>query len=368
MPLSKKDLETRRGRITGTTAAGALGLHPWMPPIEAWARITGRLEGVEPNPAIDVGVACEPRLRESHARAHDVKIIETGTLVSVAHPWLAMTPDGLALKAKRSLAKAKRVVDSGQISLLLYAEFFDHGAEFKASGLVSSWARRPAGWGEEGSADVPEFYRVQCDVGLIVTGLPIWHLSLLAPGIDPDGAKLDEIVETLGLPAWVGPMLPKGLGIARYRIERDDTHLEGLVDALAGWYQDYVEADEPPPVDGDERTTKALRKLYPSDDGTTMLADADASDLAIELAQARRVFNTAESEKERLSNEFRALIGAASLVQGRGWKISNKQAKDSEKLDEKRLRAERPDIVKEYSKTVPGSRRLLPSGELFKKE
>lgn len=107
------------------------------------------------------------------------------------------------------------------------------------------------------------------------------------------------------------------------RYERNYEFLDAIIPVLHEFYE-RIQTGDPPPVDGSESTTKALRALHPLDNGNTI-------QLPLEYAHKIRVWqNLAEEAKaiDRLlktaKNELIAAIGDNTFAVADGVKISYK--------------------------------------------
>ena len=68
-----------------------------------------------------------------------------------------------------------------------------------------------------------------------------------------------------------------------------------------------------------------------------------------------------ETEKKRIEQELKLYLGEAELAENEKYRVSWK-AVDSQRIDEKRLKAEKPEVYAEYQKTIH-SRRLTVKAE-----
>jgi predicted phage-related endonuclease len=68
----------------------------------------------------------------------------------------------------------------------------------------------------------------------------------------------------------------------------------------------------PPPVDGSEATTDALKRLYPHDDGETIALPMEANDWDLSLQCAKRQVTTWEADVRKHQNKIKAALGTAT--------------------------------------------------------
>lgn len=83
----------------GSDAAAAIGLSPWLTPLDLWKIKVGATEqkDISDNPAVQTGVKWEPILRYLFAATHEDFIVEHypyDILFQEEQPWLFATLDG----------------------------------------------------------------------------------------------------------------------------------------------------------------------------------------------------------------------------------------------------------------------------------
>jgi predicted phage-related endonuclease len=91
-------------------------------------------------------------------------------------------------------------------------------------------------------------------------------------------------------------------------VERNEAFIAEL-EAKVVEFWGMVQRKAPPPVDGKEPTTQALKLLHPDDNGQTIELDADAADTASKLEAFRAKKKEAEDEAKRLENQLREKLG-----------------------------------------------------------
>jgi len=145
-----------------------------------------------------------------------------------------------------------------------------------------------------------------------------------------------------------------------HRIERDEAMIEQLI-ALERRFWDYVESDTPPPADGTDSADRALRSLFPKDDGETVdfSQDENLSQAFEELQQVRETLDEVKREEVRLRHRLQQAMGSATQANFATGRITWKQAQASTRLDGKALQKDHPDLCAQYLTSVPGSRRFV---------
>jgi len=145
-----------------------------------------------------------------------------------------------------------------------------------------------------------------------------------------------------------------------YRIERNEELIKALI-TLERQFWDFVETDTPPPADGTDSADRALRHLYPVDQGETLdfSQSKDLSEAFGELLAMRSEMETLKSTESHLKQRIQSQMGEASKATFPGGSVSWKRSKDSVGLNTKKLLQEQPELLKRYPLTRPGSRRFL---------
>lgn len=301
--MSRADwLQVRRQGIGSSDAASAVGLNPYCSPLQLWLEKTGRDEGDDcPSDAAYWGTVLEPIVADEYARQTGHKVRKVNAVLQ--------HPDQAFMRA--NLDREIVGVEGGPGIL-----------ECKTSGFFAAKA-----WDE----GVPEWYQIQVLHQLAVTGR-----------------------------AWADvAVLIAGQSFQIHRIERDEALIDQLI-GLERHFWDFVEADTPPPTDGSESSRQALARLYARDDGLVVDYRDDPTLNAVfaQLVEARDRARQASAEEEQNRQQIQAAMGEARSAVFEGGSVSWKKAKDSVRLDTKRLQAEQPALAKTYEVTRPGSRRF----------
>ena len=192
--------------------------------------------------------------------------------------------------------------------------------EGKTTSIASDWG--------DGDEDIPIAYMMQVQHQLAVTGL---------------------------LVCWV-PVLIGNRDFRVYRIERDDELIEMLTEQEADFWQGVVEGNPPDPITADD-----VKKLYPSDDGSELLASEDVEALLLETRSLKVASKDLEELLTSKLDAIRALIGTHSRIVSTNGKVlaTYKQSKSREKFDASSFKFDNPELHAQYIKETPGSRSLL---------
>lgn len=227
--------------IGGSTAAAAAGLDPYKSRVRLWAELTGRLEHEEPGEWAEAETRLESAVRGWTRDRENVVIVSATEIAELAPQMSNEFPsefrDGFLLGHPDGY-----VAYSGK-PLAIY--------EGKTTGF---WRRSE--WDEDG---VPIPYVVQAHVYMHLTGLPRTLLGCLVGG---------QSLKTV----WID----------------FDSEIWTALYAALGEFIGYCERDEPPPPDGSESTSEALKALYPqADPERVIVATADDYQAAVALAKVK---------------------------------------------------------------------------------
>lgn len=169
-------------------------------------------------------------------------------------------------------------------------------------------ARDGADWGPDGESDItaiPVYYRPQLVHYMLASGRDSADMAVLVRGqelrIYPDIPK----------PRWADDLLAEEVR----------------------FWNDHVLAGVPPEIDGSEGAGRMLRKRFPVDDGSELVALPEQYPLLEALRLARQNAEQATANERSLEQAIQAAMGEASYLLGPNVKISWKKPKDSVIVD-----------------------------------
>lgn len=308
--LSRDDwLAVRKRGIGSSDAAAAVGLNPYKSQLELWLEKTGRDSSLPRSDADDEeSPTYWGNILESIVARHYTQ--RTGNRVRRINAVL-QHPD---TKLDWMLANIDREVTGVEDVQIL---------ECKTAGI--NGARL---WKE----GVPVYVQLQVMHQLAVTGKQAADVAVLL------GGQQLEI----------------------HRIERDDELIHWLIE-LEKEFWGYVQRDTPPPADGSDSAERALRCLYPQDQGRTLDFSKDAALSAAfdELKSVRATLDRQSKREAELKQQLQQAMGDASRAVFANGMVSWRKAKDSVTLDVSQALKEKPYLLARYPTTKIGSRRFL---------
>ena len=93
---------------------------------------------------------------------------------------------------------------------------------------------------------------------------------------------------------------------------RDDAFLRAALPGLEEFWG-RVQRREPPPADGLDGTTAAIKRMWADEDGETVTLDQSALDLWSQLEAAKDEIRDAKAREDAIHNELRVRLGSASF-------------------------------------------------------
>jgi len=252
-------LEARRRSIGASESAAIFGLgYASQSPLTVWANKVHGEEDFQETQRMRIGKLIEPALRAIFADQHGIECQSPGEFSIYRHPdlpFMGATLDGLAVHN-----------DYGPVPVeMKNVDYFNR----------KEW--------EEGTG--PLKYQIQVQHQLAVTGASHAYLFGLVGGNTP--------ISIL--------------------VERNERFInETLLPTLESFWG-YVKSGEMPPIDGSEATARALKTLYPRDNGIAVQLPLEATEWDRELAAVKLTIKEAEAKKTLLENKIKAAIGEATF-------------------------------------------------------
>lgn len=156
--------------------------------------------------------------------------------------------------------------------------------------------------------------------------------------------------------AWYIAVLIYGREFKYYKIERDEEMLADLIQIEKDFWENHVLKKVLPKPDGSELADSVIAEYFKkSREETVALTGFDEKlNRRQELSEMIESMGT---EKRQIEQELKLFMGEAELAESGQYRISWKPV-SSQRLDEKRLKEERPEVYEKYRKTTQ-YRRLM---------
>jgi putative phage-type endonuclease len=300
--LSREEWLKARKAFLGASEAGAvLGFNPYRSAYEVFVDKTSpEIQQQEPNDAIEFGLRLEPVIADVFMERTGKKVVRDNKIrVSGSIPFLSASLDRIIIP------------NNGEGRGVL---------EIKT---VSSEARRQ--WEDR----IPLNYFAQIQQQMFVAELQYGFFALLV-----DGRKF-EVIE----------------------VAREDEYIQMQNAHLSSFWLDHVAKKVPPP--------KIVKDLELSNAVSEEVVEADQRvvDLHTRLCQVKLAMKPLKGQEEQLADELKLFMGERSVLASEGFTLATwKRSKDGVQFDEKRFRAEHPELYERFMVPKPGSRRFLTKG------
>jgi putative phage-type endonuclease len=313
---SKRWAQLRNTGIGASEIASVLGIAPpsWGSPMALYMRKRGELPDVRDNARMEWGrlleatilarfLKCHPEFREGPHL--------TGRLYrSNEREWQLATPDAVVFDKRPGFAldrkPYKRTIDGWPVVI-----------EVKTGSSKDEW-------GQEGTDEIPVYYRAQVMQSMDVVGATV---------------------------AWV-PVLFNGREYREYRVERDPLDTD-ILRARGGAFWRMVQEGTPPPVDSLLATGKALKVAWGVEEGVQVQVPAD---LVEKHRRAARVAAAAERLESKYENQIRLLLASAEVGMCGTERVAKRSTWKQSRVDLEGLRRDHPELVEKYTTKEPRQR------------
>ena len=150
--------------------------------------------------------------------------------------------------------------------------------------------------------------------------------------------------------AWYIAVVIYGREFKYYRIERDEEALLDLQRMEQNFWENHVLKRILPKPDGSELADKVISGYFQkSMKETKPLTSFDEKlDRRQEL---ELLLEEMTAEKKQIEQELKLYLGEAETAENANYRVSWKSV-SSQRIDEKRLREERPEVYEQYRKTL----------------
>ncbi len=281
--------ELRQSGIGGSDAAAVVGLSKYRTPLDVYREKIGEAEPFEQTDAMYFGTLLEDVIAGEYARRTEQQVRRVNkTFRHKDLPYMMAHVDRMIVGKKK-------------------------GLECKTAG---KWFKRED-WGDEGSDLVPPDYLLQCQHYMEVIDLHEMDLAALLAGND-------WRIYTLKRDAEIGAML------------RD----------VYKQFWKLVQDRTPP----EPKTIGDLAWLYPKDNGQSVIT-TDAVALAVtELGEVNEKAAALKKRQDELKLAINHHMKDATLLIGQdGRELATLKAQSTSRIDEKRLKAEKPEVAEAYT-------------------
>jgi len=290
--MSAAEKHPDRSTYLGSHAFSTIvGKNPFASPMDLYCQALKLVEPIESTEQMNWGLRLENSILDHYSERHD-NIILARNLFKYHNKikFIGGTADGINLNTHIG-------VDAKNIA-------FNRGD-----------------WGDPGTSEVPLYISAQCHHFNMLFDVGEWHVAVLQ-----HGQKYEE-----------------------YIVERDPEMDEVIIDTLANFWENNIQAQVPPEMDGSKGSKSFLKYKFPQHEGPMRKATQEEIDLLDSLHADIEEFKNLESIIDQTENILKGKIGTAEgLLWGKS-KVTWKTQKGRESFDKKGLELRRPDLAKEFT-------------------
>jgi putative phage-type endonuclease len=301
-------LNLRYSGLGGTDISAIIGVNPWKTSIDVLQDKKSRINNFQETIPVFLGKRLESAVLELYNRETNQNYEKNDNLFCHDSFKIAIgTPDALKKNCKKGLE------------------------------IKTSWRPNFDEWGESGTDQIPEHYKVQCQWYMAIMDYDEWDLAALLAGTD----------------------------FRIYNIKRDKSFENVLLNTGNDWWNQYIIEGKEPPIDGSNNYLKYLNFKFKENVEPLKIATPEIEDKIIKLLQIKEETDVLEDNKSLIENELKFFIGDAEGVKSQYATITWKKPKDTvsidyETLSKSLLSEEVVESQKEkYTKIRENTRRFL---------
>ena len=134
-------------------------------------------------------------------------------------------------------------------------------------------------------------------------------------------------------------------------LERDDEFIELMIQAEKDFWENHVLKEIPPEIDGTNSASELLKKMYPQDNGETIMLESDEAEMLIEAIESiKSEIKDKNTLLKEYENKLKLMIGDAAVGVTPRYEV-NLKTYERNSIDTRKLKKELPDIAEKYTKT-----------------
>ncbi len=288
--MSREDwLKARKMGIGGSDAGAICGLNPYVSPVDVYLDKTSDALDEADNEAMRQGRDLEAYVADRFMEAADKKVRKVNAILGNK-------------KFPFAYANVDRMI-SGE----------NAGLECKTASAYSAdrW--------KDGA--VPKHYEIQCHHYMAVTGADAWYLAVVILGKDFKYVKID----------------------------RDEEIIKNLMTIEKGFWNDNVVKRIPPDPDGSMAADQIIKEMYPFVTPSKTIELPGYESKLSRYEEVDALMKKLDTEKKQIEQEIKVHMEDAESARAGKYFISWKSF-SSDRLDSTRLKIEKPDLYKEFSK------------------
>lgn len=154
--------------------------------------------------------------------------------------------------------------------------------------------------------------------------------------------------------AWYIAVLIYGREFLYHKIERDDSVIQDLIQIEKEFWEGHVIPKVLPIPDGSKTADKVLAEYF-KEAGEKALPLIGFDEKLERRMELQEVMDKIETEKRQIEQELKLYLGEAAYAENEFYRVSWKPV-CSNRLDEKRLKEEQPEVYNRYKKSIMSRR------------
>ena len=156
--------------------------------------------------------------------------------------------------------------------------------------------------------------------------------------------------------AWYIAVLIYGREFKYYKMERDEEMIENLIRIEQNFWENHVLKEQMPSPDGSKIADSVISECFKQTIPETIPLTGFNEKLK-RRQEISEIIGKMDTEKRLIEQELKLYLGEAEVAENEQYRVSWKMVQ-SNRLDEKRLKEEQPEIYEKYKKSVL-SRRFM---------
>lgn len=175
---------------------------------------------------------------------------------------------------------------------------------------------------------VPAHYEIQCHHYMAVTGAEAWYLAVLIMGRE----------------------------FKYKRIERDEELIRNLISIEQEFWEEHILTGNMPDPDGSEISNEVINRYFPAAVKNSIPLPSSLNEQLKRREEIIHLAKKLEQEQNQIEQKIKLFMGEYEEAFNEHYKVSWSNV-DTVRIDSKRLKEERPDLYRDFSKSSQ-SRRL----------
>ena len=161
-------------------------------------------------------------------------------------------------------------------------------------------------------------------------------------------------MSVMGVDAWYIAVLIYGREFKFYKLERDEELIADLIRIEKEFWENHVLKQQIPSPDGSKIADSVIAEYYKESVSETIPLTGFNEKLK-RRQELTEIIGKMDTEKKQIEQELKLYLGEAETAENEQYRVSWKSV-FTNRLDEKRLKEEQPEIYEKYKKSVSSRR------------